>query len=217
MEWNNNTPDLAELTKNTALQNNPQIVQMERIEFKDITSESRQQSDAMKLKQWLANFINRNTDESPITTIFHELYMNICQHSNSGRGYITLAKSKSNMLTILGVDLGIGIVTRMKNYFTEQEFAHDAEWIKYALEDAVTTKTHIQNYGRGLNIIKTTTMAMNGSLEICSELAKFALFQGTEMFETLLSPMQGTHIKIELDLSYLEPKDTSMYNDDIDF
>lgn len=159
-----------------------------------------------------------NKDIQPIDTIFSELFMNICQHSDNKNGFVFIpVLTDKNVITLVMNDLGDGIVNVIRNYFVDKSFEIDATAIQYAAEDFVTTKSTKSNQGRGLNILKTIMISRKGNLQIYSEKGLYQISNGKEILSDLSYKHIGTLIKVNILIENLPQKEENDFSQDIDF
>jgi hypothetical protein len=147
------------------------------------------------------------------------LYMNICQHSTENKGYIFISEpDESGEILLSFSDLGVGIVQNLRSFdFPKTTSMSDAEVIEYATQDFVTTKSGIQNQGRGLHTLLTGVRAMNGKTQIFCEKGHFIVEMNQTSHLSLNYEHKGTFIVVKFNIHELEPKSDDDYSSDIDF
>ena len=173
----------------------------------------------MQMKDFFRSCINvGNKDIQPIDTIFSELFMNICQHSANKNGFVFMPfLSNTNSITLIMNDLGDGVVNIIRNYFIDETFNIDANVIRYAMENFVTTKSTESNQGRGLNILKTLMIRIKGDLQVYLEKGLYEISKGKEILSDLSYKHIGTLIKVNILIENLPQKEEDDFSQDIDF
>ncbi len=173
----------------------------------------------MQMKDFFRFCINVGSkDIQPIDTIFSELFMNICQHSDNKNGFVFMPfLYEKNSIVLIMNDLGDGIVNVIRNYFIDKSFTIDANAIQYATVDFVTTKSTKSNQGRGLNILKTIMISLKGDLQIYSAKGLYEIKEGKEILSTLPYQHIGTLIKVEILIENLPQKEVDDFSENIDF
>jgi hypothetical protein len=176
-------------------------------------------NDKLRLEKFLSYcFPEKNIDFSKVGNLFSELYMNICQHSEISKGYIYIAKpDKHGDLNMFFSDLGVGIATKIKNYFTDKSFNNDAEAIDYATELYITTKSGPTNQGKGLDTIKTSTIALGGKLGIYSGQGLLEITEDKKAPSILKYRHLGSLITLKININNLETEKVVTYDEEIDF
>lgn len=166
-----------------------------------------------KLMQQFFEPYTEDKDISNLQNVFSELYMNICQHSKSN-GYILIEQPNENKVSRLFFsDIGVGIAAKIKLYYINSPLKEDAEFIKYATEEGVTTKSQIQNQGRGLNNLVQVVKGLKAKVEIFSNYGHYQNKQGHESLYKLNFQHQGTLIILDLPLANLSEKEPLEYED----
>lgn len=174
------------------------------------------------MKKFLGNHeLLRNVDTSALEIIFAELYMNVCQHSSLAEienGMVLISVDESHgLLEMVVSDIGVGIPANIKEAFEAFEDECDAKAIAYATEDMVTTRNTEQNYGRGLNTLKTSVVSLNGELDIFSGNGHFSIRSGNENHMELSCYHNGTQIRLLFDLSNFEMRSKSDFSEEVNF
>lgn len=153
-----------------------------------------------------------------LSILFSELYMNICQHSESKQSFYFFSKCNSeNSIEIIFFDTGIGIPNKIREYYKNKTFENDSECIEFALQNNVTTKSFIQNYGRGLDNVNSCITSYCGEFQIFSGDGKFS-FDGTKnKLSSLSKKLNGTMVFIKINLKNLTFKQDSDYSNELTF
>jgi anti-sigma regulatory factor (Ser/Thr protein kinase) len=184
----------------------------------NIESEIKLFEDKLIFENFLKKVISGNLDFEPLIIIFSELYMNVCQHSNTDNGKCIIeAPDNNGNIKILFSDNGVGVVENIKSYFKNINFENDNECIEYALREKITTKSKINNQGAGLNTVKRIVSSMNGSLIIKSHKGSYEFINGNIKKSELNHFYQGTSIDIILNLNQLDKKEISDYSNSLEF
>ncbi len=169
------------------------------------------------VKQFFQNSVQADTqklDTEGIETLFSELFMNICQHSFDTNGFIFIpAVTKEGQFEMIASDLGTGIVSNIRNCYLHEAFVDDASVIEYATRDWISSRTKIQNRGRGLNTVLTCVQALKGSLNILSENGQLILENGRVSLMGLSSTHIGNFLHIAFNINQLREKEESDYID----
>ena len=184
-----------------------------------IKSENKLLDDKFILNNYLYTIIDKNLDyDFIISIIFPELYLNICHHSGTKNAlYFFSECSDENKMEIIFLDTGVGIPKKIKKYFKDKKFKNDAECIEYALQYSITTKSLIQNYGRGLDTIKSCISANHGELKIISNKGIYSCINSQRILSERSHNFKGTLIYIKIDLNNLENKQEIDYSNEINF
>jgi hypothetical protein len=172
-----------------------------------ILSEERLTQDKEMMKRFYGNAAKgKKYDYSPLDNIFSELYMNVCQHSQVASGYIFIAAPNNNKCQMFFSDVGVGIAESIKVYFTNEAFDSDADAIEYATRLNITTKSTIQNQGKGLDNLLSASKGLSASLEIYA--GHGLLRQKNVLSKELLDFFhKGTLIAISFYLDNLQPEE----------
>jgi anti-sigma regulatory factor (Ser/Thr protein kinase) len=176
-------------------------------------------SRVMSMKEYLRSLRELDLfNINPLETIFSELYMNICQHSWKSHGIAFVAiEPQNHIIELIISDIGVGIPANIKESFSEFEDKSDAEAILYATEDMITTKSIEQNYGKGLNNLKTSITALNGSAVIYSGYGGLAIESPEVRLEKYDEPINGTQIHIRIDFRNFDERGNFDFTEDIEF
>lgn len=159
----------------------------------------------------------KGLDITSLETLFSELFMNICQHSWAKNGIAFVSfPSNSSIIEIIISDIGVGIPSNIREEFSEYQERTDAEAIRYATQDWITTRSTDRNQGRGLNHTKTILSTLNGKGHIYSGYGALTFDKNTELaLETDFH--HGTQIHLLIDFSNFEKAIEPDYTEEVDF
>ncbi|OFX25038.1 MAG: hypothetical protein A2033_10010 [Bacteroidetes bacterium GWA2_31_9] len=187
--------------------------------LRSIKTETKLLEERTIVNNFLSLLIDSKFDYDFILSIlFSELYMNICQHSESEQSFYYFSKCNSeNSIEIIFFDTGVGIPNKIRAYYKNKTFESDSECIEFALQNDVTTKSFIQNYGRGLDNVKSCISSYCGEFQIFSGNGKFS-FDGTKYIKRSLSKkINGTMVFIKINLNNLTIKQDNDYSNELTF
>ncbi len=176
-----------------------------------VDNETTIHSRALGLKSYLRTLPEaKGVNLNPLETLFSELYMNICQHSGFTNGVVFIRTLPDSTIAELIVsDIGVGIPANIREGFTQYSSRTDSEAIQFATQDLVTTKSTEQNYGRGLNTMKTMVAALKGNATIYSGYGVMAINQTGESLAEGNLYHHGTQLRIHIDFrnfdQYIDP------------
>jgi anti-sigma regulatory factor (Ser/Thr protein kinase) len=197
------------------------LITSEGVYVSPIVTESRLSSDIGKILNFIKERYNKSIgdkDFSPIESILSELYMNICQHSGTEKGFIFVSTpNDQNEIFIYVSDIGIGIATNIRNYYNSNCFESDADAIEFATEGGVTTQSIKANRGLGLETLRLAISTL-GLLKIISGEGLLYFDRQHQLFKTKSSyKHKGTLINIQISLEKLEEADYEHDNQCMDF
>ncbi|VTT35875.1 Uncharacterised protein [Enterococcus casseliflavus] len=132
-----------------------------------LKSEESYEWKSVVLKPWLQRCTNKYCEFSNIQTAIDEIFNNIADHSKQNIGCVFAQFFPNlNKIVIAISDFGIGIPTSMKKLNHNKS---DAELLKIACQEGISTKSTPRNRGAGLtNIIMSLTNANIGTIHIQS-------------------------------------------------
>ncbi|CAJ1226851.1 HAMP domain-containing histidine kinase [Levilactobacillus zymae] len=124
-------------------------------------------------KEWLAkaNIHFSEPLRQDITARLYELFANALEHSKSPIGCIASGQSESHDIDLCVVDLGVGIVQNVQQYYKKigQKISSE-EAIRKAFIDGFTTRGD-ESGGLGLALIKEFLQLNKGSLDVyCNDI-----------------------------------------------
>ncbi|MEI2366231.1 ATP-binding protein [Niallia circulans] len=130
----------------------------------------------------------------------YEIFANVYEHSNSPVGAFSCGQRFQNLneLKLTVVDFGVGIPTKVKNYFND--FSLDTLWtLKWAFTEGNSTRT-TQTYkgGLGLGILKDFIIANEGKLEVYSHNGYCIIDKHGSIFKEHDEYFDGTIVNITL-------------------
>ncbi|MGG8495929.1 hypothetical protein ACQY1Q_05910 [Tenacibaculum sp. TC6] len=168
-------------------------------------------------QKFYESFTN-NKDLLSIASNMDEVFNNIFDHSRSpdwNNGYImTQYLPNINKLEFSICDFGIGIANciRESKLFKIEESERDSDLILKSLKAGFSVKSNPKNKGMGLHYISDLANTSNGFLTIASNKGLYRKFiGGRESLVNLPVNFEGTLIKLRVDLSTFEEKETEEY------
>lgn len=169
------------------------------------------------VKQFFENSvegITKKLETQGIETMFSELFMNICQHSQDTNGFIFIpAVTIDGQFEMVASDLGVGIVQNIRNYFSGTIFENDESVIEYATKNLITTASTRQNQGKGLNTILTSVKFLKGRLTIFCEKGHLQMENDIVSLKPLALSHKGTFLHISFNINQLDEKEETDYED----
>ncbi|MFN0035227.1 MAG: ATP-binding protein [Saprospiraceae bacterium] len=183
-----------------------------------VKEEGRITKDFEALKKFLKPHLPSPFDYTAISSPFSELYSNICQHAEAQKGYIFVTQpDKEGNITFFFSDPGVGIVKNIRDFFRDKKDEPDEVLIEYATQDRVSTKSQIQNQGRGLANVLSSIESMGGRVEICSGKGRLVSEANKKPLNSLPYDHKGTLIALRFNINRVEELDHDEYSTDIDF
>jgi anti-sigma regulatory factor (Ser/Thr protein kinase) len=160
--------------------------------------------------------LKNNKDFSAIQTYFHELISNVYDHAESPTGAITFGQyyPKTGEITLIVVDLGVGIPSKVNNYLAsigkETLTAYDA--LLTAFKPKFTTESQPNNRGAGLDTIRTLVGSLGGNLSVYTNGTFVEFKPSTPNGETdrsrVIEHLYGTTIVITINVANFSKRES---------
>lgn len=156
-------------------------------------------SHVERLITWLGRGVTLSRGvKQALQTNLIEIITNALDHSKCPFGCYVCAQwyPKLKRMELCIMDFGIGIYENLKPLYLH--LRSDAEAVKYATQEGISSRARGGTIGLGLATLKAFVNLNKGSLTIVSRNGKFNLQNKREQTETLQATLPGTCVQINI-------------------